>query len=157
VNLLRCANVLLLGAKLVFCSPQRCKSRRECVRAQGGRLRQWSPAARTWSPDKAPPALRPLRDASLTQRQKAVVGECELREIAGATQRRVACSSPPCEYSSAGSGPRAVLPAKEDVGALGSPAAEPQKSLREYHVVPRRFLRLLRTALGLLDVQRLKA
>jgi hypothetical protein len=43
VNLLRCANVLLLGAKLVFCSSQRRKSGRECVRAQGGKSQQWSP------------------------------------------------------------------------------------------------------------------
>jgi hypothetical protein len=49
------------------------------------------------------------------------------------------------------------LQVKEDMGGLGSPAAAPQKNLREYHVVPRRFLRLLRTALGLLDVHRLKA
>jgi hypothetical protein len=43
VNLLRCANVLLLGAKLALCLPRRRKSGRECVRAQGGRSRQWSP------------------------------------------------------------------------------------------------------------------
>jgi hypothetical protein len=86
VNLLRCANVLLLGAKLVFCSSQRRKSGCECVRAQGGKSQQWSP-------DVA--------------RADMVAGECELREIARATPRRVARSSPPCEYSSADSGPRA--------------------------------------------------
>ena len=66
-------------------------------------------AARTWSPPKRRPPFKPLRDASLIQRQKAVAGECELREIAGATPRRVARSSPPCEYSSADSGPRAFF------------------------------------------------
>jgi hypothetical protein len=47
-------------------------------------------AARTWSPPRRRPPFKPLRDASLIQRQNAVVGECELREIAGATPRRVA-------------------------------------------------------------------
>jgi hypothetical protein len=49
------------------------------------------------------------------------------------------------------------LQVKEDVGALGSPRRRgDKKSLREYHVVPRDFLRLLRTARGLLDVQSVK-
>lgn len=76
MNLLRCANVLLLGAKLVFCSSQRRKSGRECARVQGGRLRQWWPdvGRADMVAAKATPALRPVRDASLIQRQNAAAG-----------------------------------------------------------------------------------
>jgi hypothetical protein len=75
VNLLRCANVLLLGAKLALCLPRRRKSGRE-VRAQGGKSQQWwRDAGRAdMVAAKAPPALRPVRDASLVQRQNAVAG-----------------------------------------------------------------------------------
>jgi hypothetical protein len=76
VNLLRRANVLLLGAKLVLCSSRRRKSGRECVRAQGGKSQQWWPdvGRADMVPAKAPPALRPVRDASLMRRQNAVAG-----------------------------------------------------------------------------------
>jgi hypothetical protein len=46
--------------------------------------------ARTMVADKVPPVLKPVRDASLMRRQNVVAGEWSLREIAGATRRRVA-------------------------------------------------------------------
>jgi hypothetical protein len=111
VNLLRRANVLLSGAKLALCLPRRRKSGHERGHAQGGKSRRSS--RDNGHPDnvadKAPPALKPVRDASLMRRQNAVAGECGLRKIAGATRRRVARSSPPCQYSSTDTGPRAFF------------------------------------------------
>jgi hypothetical protein len=159
VNLLRCANVLLLGAKLVFCSSQRRKSGRECARVQGGRLRQWWPdvGRADMVAAKATPALRPVRDASLIQRQMPPPVKCDsvrwpAPHVGASRARRRRVNIPPRTR-----GLVHFLQVKEDVGGLGGPAGEAQRSLREYHVVPRRFLRLLRTALGLLDVHRLKA